>query len=115
MATLNVTSQSGQIIPHLLDAISCEPNPWPLSTIPLPYAVDPDTLTQFLRPASVSLLFLGFPFLLNYMVFSIYFQVSHYSAKTRVKVPSTIPYWIPFLGSSLQLGFNALKFIDQCT
>ena len=67
-----------------------------------------------LRPALGSLFILSFAFIFNYVAYWLFFQTRHWSKKAA-KTPPTIPHLIPFVGSSLSLGFNALEFVKSST
>lgn len=70
--------------------------------------------TDYLRPVLVSVLVLSIPFIFNYVATWLFFQIRHWSNEA-VKNPPTIPHWIPFIGSSLDLSFNALNFVKSST
>lgn len=53
--------------------------------------------------------------LLNYVLTRLSFERSRRSDGAALEIPPTIPYWLPFLGSSLDFGFNALAFIKSST
>lgn len=72
------------------------------------------TYTNYLRPALVSILVVSIPFIFNFVATWLFFQIRNWR-KGPVKNPPTIPHWIPFIGSSLDLAFNALKFIKSST
>ena len=72
------------------------------------------TFMYHLRPILVSLFVLSIPFIFNYIATWLFFQIRHWSKKSA-KVPPTIPHLIPFLGSSLDLGLNALNFVKYST
>ncbi|KAL9128893.1 MAG: hypothetical protein Q9217_002515 [Psora testacea] len=74
----------------------------------------PLLIMDCLRPALVALFVLSIPFIFNYVATTLFFRISHRS-KEAVKTPPTIPHSIPILGSSLDLGFNALSFVESST
>ncbi|KAF7876781.1 hypothetical protein EAF04_001864 [Stromatinia cepivora] len=56
---------------------------------------------------------IGLSCLLNYIITRLSFEKGCSSNGATLATPPTIPYWIPFLGSSLDFGFNALAFIKS--
>ena len=72
------------------------------------------TFTDYLRPALVTIFALSIPFIFNYVATWLFFQITHWS-KEAAKIPPTIPHLIPFIGSSFDLGFNALNFVKSST
>lgn len=79
--------------------------------------VDVPLSTMFLKEFQFPLVcafLLALVFSMNYVSLWLGFRISHLRKKT-VKVPPTIPYFIPFLGSTYNFGFNGLKFVDSST
>lgn len=72
------------------------------------------TYIDYLPPVIVSIFVLSIPFTFNYIATWLFFQISHWS-NDAVKNPPTIPHWIPFIGSSVDLSFSALNFVKSST
>ncbi len=72
------------------------------------------SFTDYLPPVCLSIFVLSIPFILNYAATWLFFHTRHWS-KAAARDPPTIPHMIPFIGSSLDLGFNALNFIKSST
>lgn len=71
-------------------------------------------LTDYIRPVLVSLFVISIPFLFNFVATWLFFQIQSWSKKAA-RIPPTIPHSIPFLGSSLDFGFNPLNFVKSST
>lgn len=56
-----------------------------------------------------------FPFVFNYIATWFFFQISHMASETAIKVPPTVPYMVPILGSTLSFAFNGLDFVHKAT
>lgn len=65
------------------------------------------------RLVLIGLLFL-LPFVVNYLVLWLFFQASQRSKKTG-KMPPTIPYLVPFLGSTIPYLWNPSRFVRSST
>lgn len=72
------------------------------------------TYTDFLRPTLLSVFVLSIPFTFNFVATWLFYNTSNLRKKA-VKNPPTIPHWIPYIGSSLDLAFNALNFVKSST
>lgn len=70
-------------------------------------------LTNNARLVFVFLL-VSLPFVVNYLVFWLYFQASQRSKGTG-KMPPTIPYMVPFLGSTIPYLWNPSRFVRSST
>ncbi|QSZ29810.1 hypothetical protein DSL72_004328 [Monilinia vaccinii-corymbosi] len=73
------------------------------------------TVIQQIRAAYMAAIAIAFSFLLNYVFTRLSFERGRRSNDAALATPPTIPYWLPFLGSSLDFGFNALAFIRSST
>lgn len=60
------------------------------------------------------LLLFSLPFVVNYLVFWVHFQASQQSKRTG-KMPPTIPYLVPFLGSTVPYLWNPSRFVRSST
>lgn len=56
-----------------------------------------------------------FPFVFNYITTWLFFQISHVVSETAMKVPPTVPYMVPILGSTFNFVFNGLDFVHKAT
>ncbi|KAI9876361.1 MAG: hypothetical protein M1830_006662 [Pleopsidium flavum] len=89
------------------------------SSAPLKGQLGPLPSTSSLLPGNarvvfVSILLLSIPFVFNYLVIWLFFHVSQWSKKAG-KVPPTVPYLVPFLGSTISYLWNPLKFVGSST
>lgn len=73
------------------------------------------TFLTYLYTALVAISIFCFPFIFNYIATWFFFQLSHMVSKTASKVPPTVPYMIPILGSTYNFAFNGLDFVHKAT
>ena len=72
------------------------------------------TYIDYLRPTISFIFILAIPFIFNYVATWLFFKIRLLSKKVK-RIPPTIPHFIPFIGSSLELGLSPLKFVNSST
>ncbi|RAL60974.1 hypothetical protein DID88_010070 [Monilinia fructigena] len=70
---------------------------------------------QDIEAVYVAVLAVALSCFLNYVLTRLSFERRRRSDGAALETPPTIPYWLPFLGSSLDFGFDALAFIKSST
>ncbi|TGO52383.1 hypothetical protein BCON_0142g00090 [Botryotinia convoluta] len=86
-----------------------------LDTIPNSKAQYAVSMSQHNGGVYMAALILALSCLVNYGVRCLSFKRGCSTNGSALAIPPTIPYWIPFLGSSFDFGFNALNFINSST